>query len=293
MALELVPFRPEFVGEVARIVFEAFKGIQDQHSFPLDIPSLEVAQGMMGMFAGRSDTPGVVALLDGRVVGSNFTQVSDPVSGVGPITVDASVQAKGIGRALMQYIIDWSLKNHGPMVRLVQESFNMRSLSLYTSLGFIVVEPLVLMQVNPAAQDDQSVRQLKAEDLPACDALCRRVQKVSRKNELAFMIEHGSHAGFVPHGRFDGKTLRAYVIPGFVGHGVGESAEDLLTTASQAARRLPPHVHRMIVPVRHGQLFRLALKMKMRCLKPMNLMAIGPYEQPEMSGAAWTPSIAY
>jgi GNAT superfamily N-acetyltransferase len=293
MPLEIVRMRPEYLPQVVPIVFEAFRNIQEHHRFPLDIPSVEVAGMMMQSFALRPDMYGVVALLDGKVVGSNFTQISDPVSGVGPITVDVSQQAHGVGRALMQNIIDWSLANHGPMVRLVQESFNMRSISLYTSLGFTAVEPLVLMEVKPAEREDPTVRKLTAADLPACDALCQAVQKVSRKNELALMIEHGSHMGFIPHGRFKGNSLTAYVIPGFVGHTVGQSVEDLLTTVTQAARSVPPHVHRMFIPVRHGELFRAALKLKMRCLKPMTLMAMGPYEQPTMSGAAWSPSIAY
>ena len=88
------------------------------------------------------------------------------------------------------------------MVRLVQESFNMASLSLYTSIGFTVVEPLVLMETIPADRADASVRPLVAGDLAECDALCKRILKVSRKNELAVMIEHGPTSGFVPHGRF-------------------------------------------------------------------------------------------
>jgi len=175
----------------------------------------------------------------------------------------------------------------------VQESFNMRSLSLYTSLGFTAVEPLVLMEVKPAEREDGTVRKLTVDDLPACDGLCQAVQKVSRKNELAMMIEHGSKMGFIPHGRFKGNTLAACVIPGFVGHSVGQTVEDLLATATQAARNVPPHAHRMFIPVRHGELFRAALKLKMRCLKPMTLMAMGPYEPLPLKGAAWSPSIAY
>lgn len=293
MSLELVPVRPEHVGELARIVFEAFKGVQDRHRFPLDIPDLHTAQMMMGMMTSRPDVHGVMALLDGKIVGSNFTQVSDAVSGVGPITVDAAYQGHGVGRALMRHIIEWSLANHGPMVRLVQESFNMCSLSLYTSLGFTAVEPLVLMQIQPADRDDPAVRPLTTDDLPACDSLCRRVLKVSRRNELAAMIAHGAAAGFTPYGRFDGGNLQAYLIPSFVGHGVGESAEALLTTAVQAARRTPPHTHRIIVPTRNGELLRRALKMQLRCLKPFTLMAMGPYEEPSTDGSAWAPSIAY
>jgi hypothetical protein len=47
-------------------------------------------------------TPGfycVVAELDGKIVGSNFLDERDPISGVGPpISVDPAVQNQTIGR---------------------------------------------------------------------------------------------------------------------------------------------------------------------------------------------------
>ncbi|MGD0138859.1 MAG: GNAT family N-acetyltransferase [Tepidisphaeraceae bacterium] len=295
MGLEIVPARAEHIPEIARIVFEAFKGIHDRHRFPLDVPSPDVALMMAEMLVHRPDFYGVSAVLDGKIVGSNFTQISDAVSGVGPITVDPSCQSRGVGRALMQHVVDWSLANHGPMVRLVQDGFNMASLSLYTSIGFTVVEPLVLMAVSPADHSDATVRPLVSSDLPACDALCARILKVSRKNELAFMIEHGGKAGFIPHGRFKAERLMAYVIPGFFGHGVAESADDLLTTVTQTARNVPPPAHKVFIPARNGELFRQALDLKMRSIKLTSLMAMGPYEEPltPATDAAWAPSIAY
>ncbi|MGD0390070.1 MAG: GNAT family N-acetyltransferase, partial [Tepidisphaeraceae bacterium] len=272
-----------------------FRGIHDRHRFPLDIPSMEVALMMTDMLVHRPDFYGVAALLDRKIAGSNFTQISDGVSGVGPITVDPACQARGVGRALMRHVVDWSLANHGPMVRLVQDGFNMASLSLYTSIGFTVVEPLALMAVCPADHADPTVRPLVSSDLPACDALCSGILKVSRRNELAFMIEHGGKAGFIPHGRFKPERLVAYVIPGFFGHGVAESADDLLTIVTQAARNVPPPAHKVFIPARNGELFRQALALKMRSIKLMSLMAIGPYEEPltPETGAAWAPSIAY
>ncbi len=209
MPVQIVRARPEHIPEVSRIVFEAFKGVQERHRFPLDIPNLEIAGLIMGMFTHRPDCYGVVAMMDGKIVGSNFTLVSDAVSGVGPITVDENYQGRGLGRELMRHIMDWSLANHGPMVRLIQEGFNLTSLSLYTSLGFTVKEPLALMEIFPAEKSDATVRRLNAGDLPACEELCIRVTKVSRKNELAFMIEHGDQSGFVPHGRFKSGRLCA------------------------------------------------------------------------------------
>jgi GNAT superfamily N-acetyltransferase len=293
MPLEITPICAEYVRELTRIFFEAFKDIQERHRFPVDLPNMELARGIMEMIVGKRDIYGVAAVLDGKIVGSNFAHIEDAVSYIGPITVDTSQQGRGVGRALMQHIIEWSLKNHGPMVRLVQEGFNMQSLSLYTSLGFTVVEPLVMMEVQPGERDDPTIRPLVLEDLGVCDSLCQRILKVSRKNELAFMIEHGVRSGFVPYGRFLSGTLVAYVIPGCYGYGVGESSENFLATVVHAARHVPPHAHQLLIPIRNGELFRQALQLGMHCLKPGTLMVLGPYEQPASPGAAWTPSLGY
>ena len=37
MSLKIVRAKPEHLPELGRIIFEAFKGIQDRHCFPLDI----------------------------------------------------------------------------------------------------------------------------------------------------------------------------------------------------------------------------------------------------------------
>ena len=74
--------------------------------------------------------------------------------------------------------------------------------------------------------------------------------------------------------------LVAYIIPGFFGHGVAESADDLLTAVSQAARVVPPLAHRVFIPAQNGELFRQVLRLKMRSIKMMSLMALGPYEEP-------------
>jgi predicted N-acetyltransferase YhbS len=114
-----------------RIIFEAFKGIAEQHAFPLDFPSPEVAIQLAKSFIADPWIFGVVAEKDGRVVGSNFLAEADPIRGVGPITVDPSVQGGGVGRQLMGVVLDRGQDAVG--VRLVQDAFNTRSVALYAS----------------------------------------------------------------------------------------------------------------------------------------------------------------
>ena len=87
------------------ICYDAFKAIAEQHGFPPDFPSPEVAIGLINTLISRSDVFGVIAEADGRVVGSNFLWESDSFAGVGPITVQPRQQNDSIGRKLMDAVL--------------------------------------------------------------------------------------------------------------------------------------------------------------------------------------------
>ena len=48
----------------------------------------------------------MVAEIDGRIVGSNFLDERSPIRGVGPITVAPEGQNSGVGRKLMQAVLE-------------------------------------------------------------------------------------------------------------------------------------------------------------------------------------------
>ena len=77
----------------------------------------------------------VVAEIDGRIVGSNFLDERNSIAGVGPITVDPTVQNRAIGRRLMDAVYDRATEKDFAGVRLIQAGFHTRSLSLYAKLG--------------------------------------------------------------------------------------------------------------------------------------------------------------
>src|SRR5262249_8898959 len=158
--MELVPAAPEHVNELGRICFEAFKTFHEWHRFPPDFPNAEIAAQVIGLLVWRDDCYGVTALAEGRPVGSNFLWHTDEVAGVGPITVDPAYQGRTIGRALMEAVLRQARDNGIEQVRLLQDGFNMASLSLYASLGFDVKEAVALMQAAPSRESDSSVRPL-------------------------------------------------------------------------------------------------------------------------------------
>jgi hypothetical protein len=148
---------------------------------------------------------------------------------------------------------------------------------------------VVLMSVPAAEGPDETIRPLTLGDMDAAEVLCREVYRVSRRNELAAIVAHGREIGCVPQGRFIGGQLRAYVVPGFFGHAVAERVEDLVATLREGARVSPPELQRALVPMR-TELFRAGLKSGFRGIKPLTVMAMGPYESPR---GAWVPAIGY
>lgn len=286
MALELVPAKPDHVAELGRICFEAFKDISDRHHFPSDFSSAAMGRMVIGMLTAREDYYGVAAMMDGQPAGSNFLLVSDEVGGLGPITVEVSLQGHGIGRALMQNVIDRADESGIERVRLLQDSFNMTSLSLYASLGFDTKEPVALMQPVPAEMPDGSVRPVSEGDLDEIEELSLRIYRVSRRNEVASTIR----SPFRPFLRERGGRVTGYFALGMAGHGVAETEDDMLALVREAARQVPPDFHRVFCPLTEGSLYRSFLAAGFRNVKVMNLMALGPYQRPD---GVWVPSVVY
>jgi len=284
--VQLVPVEAQHIPELGRICYEAFKDIADRHGFAPDFPSVQVARKVIGMMVEREDSYGVAAIVNGEVAGSNYLSLTDPVAGVGPITVDCAFQGRDLGRALMQDVIDYARRNSIARVRLLQDTFNTASISLYASLGFDVKHPVAEMHFNAAVKADATVRPVHDGDIDALDALCQKKYKASRRNELTAAVR----AELSPVLRERGGRFTGYLIPGLFGHGVAETADDAVALATQAARLIPHERAVGLCPLDDGPLFRAFLKAGCRTVKMMNLMAMGPYEAPV---SVWMPSILY
>src|SRR5215204_1290235 len=150
MDVNIRTVRPHDATQCARLIVEAFNGIADRHGFPRDFPSIELATERAASRITDPSVYGVVAEKKGTVVRVNFLAEGDPIRAVGPIAVDPSVQGSGVGRLLMQAVLE---RARGSVsVRLVQDAFNTRSVALYASLGFEVKEPLLLMRGTPRSK---------------------------------------------------------------------------------------------------------------------------------------------
>jgi GNAT superfamily N-acetyltransferase len=286
MSIELIPARAEHLTELARICYRAFNTLHERHRVDANVPSEEVGRMIIGGVLHRPDYAGTVALDNGRIVGSNFLLLADEVCGVGPITVDPAVQSRGTGRVLMQWAIDEARRRRGdrPHVRLFQEAVNTASLSLYARLGFHCRDAAALMQPNMTDDDDPSVRPMTAADLPDVERLSSRHYGYSRANDAAQLLKAQLPA-FV---RERDRRVVAYQIATLFGHAAGETGGDLLALVAQTARRVPPPMAVVIVPMSQSSLFRSALSAGFRVAKVLNYMSLDAFRP--MSGPA-LPSI--
>jgi GNAT superfamily N-acetyltransferase len=285
----LRPIEHRDAGEAARIVCEAFAGIHDHHRFARDFPTVEAAAQLVEGFIDHPQIWGVVAEADGRIIGSNFLDERGPVLGVGPITVDPVTQSAGVGRRLMEAVLERGRSARG--VRLLQDSFNTASLSLYASLGFDPRDPIALLSgpVNAPVPPGIQVRPAHRDDLTACAALSHRVHGYERTNELADAIDSPALSPFVAidDGRVTAYATTLTFFP--AAHAVAESDESMraLIAGAAAATGAPAA---FLLPVRQAELFRWCLAAGLRVVKPMTYMTVGEYSEPRGS---WIPSVLY
>jgi GNAT superfamily N-acetyltransferase len=285
MTITLRPGRPDDAQRGGLICYEAFKAIAEQHRFPPDFPSPEVAIGLLSSLLKRPDIYSVAAEIDGHLAGTNFLSENAPIAGLGPITVDPRIQNSQTGKQLMNNVLARAREQRFSGVRLVQAAYHNRSLSLYAKLGFVVREPLTTLQ-GPALGIEIggfSVRVAVDRDLEACNRLCRKVHGHERSSELSAAIEQKS-ASVVEH---DGRISGYATMIGFFGHAVSETNEDMKALIGAATSIVGPG---LLLPTRNAELFRWCLNHGLRVVQPMTLMSLDLYNEPS---GAFLPSVIY
>ena len=268
-----------------QICFDAFTHISRAHNFPPDFPAVEVARDVLAMLFSAPGFFSLVAEDNGRILGSNVLDERSIIYGVGPITVDPNVQNRGVGRLLMQSVLDRAASQRAAGVRLVQAAFHNRSLSLYTTLGFDVREPLACMQGRTLTRSvpGHIVRRATPADLAACNALSIAIHGFDRSADLAHAVEQGTAVVTERDNR-----ITAYsTLLGFFGHTTAETTPDLCALIASADAFAGPGI---LIPTRNAALFRWCLANGLRVTQPLTLMSLGLYNEP---AGAFLPSILF
>jgi GNAT superfamily N-acetyltransferase len=291
MNITIRPAMDADADECGRICYEGFRALNERHGFPPIFPSVEVATRRVAGFIRHPTVFAVVAeCSDGgsRIVGFNFLSERDPIRAIGPIVVDPVVQQRGIGRRLMEAALDRARGARG--VRLLQEAYNVQSLSLYAALGFNARELFVVVAGAPTSMPpppDWQIRPLTEADIRECEALHERVHGCPRTNELRDALATGA-----PIAAARGRRVRAYMASPtnwLANHGVGEAEEDVRALLLGAARVTKEPLS-FLLPVRRAALLHWCLAQGLRMNRPMTLMTIGEYREPQ---GIYFPSVLY
>lgn len=271
----------------SRINYEAFKDISDRHQFPnTDFPTLDFSTEIIGLLIESPSLFDIVAENDGLVVGCGFMDERNPIRGIGPVSVDRTFQGKGTGRQIMKALLEQGQEAVG--IRLVQESFNMASLSLYISLGFEVKEPFVLMEgkLRSLPLSGVEVRQMVSQDVDECKALCMKLYGCDRTSDFEYALSDLSPWVACKQGQIVAYTC---AVSAFA-HSVAETEADMQAlllgvAASNSEAQISFHL-----PMRYASLCRWCLQEGLRAIKPLAVMAVGEYRQPQ---GCYFPSFVY
>ena len=283
MTIKLRPGAPADAEECGQIIFDAFSAISSQHNFPSDFPAVEVGIGVASMLLFHPGFYSVVAEDDGVVVGSNFLDERCSVAGLGHVTVSPTQQNSGVGRRLMQHMLDRAEERGYPGVRLLQSTYHSRSLALYASMNFDVRGICSVVQ-GPQVREQvpgRTVRAITSADLDRCNRLCFRIHGHDRSGEVGDSVQQGTGLVVESGDRITGYTTGI----GFFGHSVGEGNDDVKALIAGSKEYSGPG---LIVPARNTDLLRWCLNHDLRIVQNMTLMTIGLYNEPQ---GAWLPSI--
>ena len=269
-----------------RIGYEAHKSISTAHSYPSEQPSEEYGIGVIRMCLSNPNSWGFLAEKQGKILGSIFFHKfpPSPIGVIGPLTVHPSAEG-GVGKALMDAALGQARKHEHNQVRLVQSPSHIRSFVLYTKCGFVLREPLFLVQGQPLScrYKNVNVRPVTENDISACSELCRKVHGFSREGELRQAIDHAAAMIIETNGEVTGYAAGI----GLFGHAIAKSTEDLKALISSAQVITGPG---LFVPARNHSLLSWLLENDFRISWPANLMTTGPYQEPTMP---FLPSLAY
>ena len=292
LTLRFRPGRKEDVNEVGKIIFDAFTSLANKHHFPSDFPTPNAGIDAASYFLSNPGFYSVVAENNGKIVGSNFLdERSNMVAGVGPITVDPNFQNKGGGRQLMKNVMERAVNKNFPAIRLLQTSYHNRSLSLYTSLGFEIREPISNMQGKLIQKviPGRSVRMANESDSKSCNTICKQIHGHDRNGELKESIKQGTAKVVLCEDRITGYTTGL----AYFNHSVGFTNDDIIALIGSSSISTTNDSYGgpgILIPSRNTQLLRWCLDNGLKLVQQLTLMTIGLYNEP---AGSYMPSVLY
>jgi ribosomal protein S18 acetylase RimI-like enzyme len=181
------------LGRVGEILFEAFNVGASKHGYAPRMHSVQEGTSWAWAMLRHGPREILIAEVDNLAVGLCCLNPRGDHGGIGPVAVDPSFQGYGIGRQLMNALLN---RAEGlQSVRLFQEAFNPASFSLYYSLNFVPVADLLDLFLNAGARKGlglcNNVSELTAKDLDAVYAYDSARSRLNRTGDLEYYAKWG------------------------------------------------------------------------------------------------------
>ena len=134
---------------------------------------------------------------NGRLMGSCFYHPRKQHVSLGIMNVHPNYFGRGVGRTLLQHIIEFTEQHNYPALRLTQSAINVDSFSLYNKAGFVPRYSYQDMLVSvpedgfpPTLAETSQVRDATQSDVSAMAVLEEAVAGISRKIDYQYTIEN-------------------------------------------------------------------------------------------------------
>ena len=263
--------------------FLAFYDVALRHAQPPVVRTPADARGYVRHLLTFDPLGGLVAEVDGEVVGMAWLHARGPVATLGPLAVDPDMQGRGIGRALLARCIELA-GPRVPQLRLVHESYNAASLGLYLRAGFRVVAPLVELELasglraGAVTPSSARLRDAVAADRALLVERDSRAFGASRPQNIDFYLRRGralvAERGTAPAGYAFGIGLGRVAYLGSASAEDGEVLLELLASLATALQGDGTAV-RALVPAGDRRLVDGLLGIGFRVLRACHYMVRG------------------
>jgi len=175
---------PSDVEPLSKIAFTAARSIHKQHGVPFFLPTPEDTKALIQLLMDDPSMYGIVAGLDGRIVGCAFLHEKDEIKSISGIVIEPKFQGRGVGKKMVELLIERA--NCRSIRMAFAETFNLPYFNVLAGFGFRPHETISIVSGIPKGTFDGllEVRPMVLSDVDACDELHYETQGFSRRNEM-------------------------------------------------------------------------------------------------------------
>ena len=198
----LRPLKNDDVSEHADLLYSSFNSWYWKHGWGKDYFGCSPQETSIFYEIYNDLTPGCnIAAFDnktGRMMGSCFYHPREHHVSLGIMSVHPNDSGRGVGRQLVNYILDYTKDNDYKSCRLVSSAINMDSFSLYNRAGFIPRVTYQDMIINVSkdglgdirVKGEENIREAEISDIEKMGDLEMEISGIRREIDYRYAIEN-------------------------------------------------------------------------------------------------------